>query len=500
MTYYVPDPKLFTIHDWRRPNAAQGLSPAPNTFTPDFDTPDGKAYYEGVASLAAAYFAIGALLFILYMVLNCAALCCRSRATNKPHSSVGNCCRAIFNPSAWYIVGVIVIAAVTAAAMSRMSAFKDTVTTTANGLDSLQSILGATGAFASGPLSANMSSVNASLTVLYDDAVANGAPPADLNALAGMITGAQSAGTSAAALGAQLTGAASALNSKLRAGKVNVGQLGQRVFVGGIAVLGLFFGYLLLTTVTLIRTPCCAKVFRFCAFITTIVFLLVWIFAGIFLGVSLVGSDVCVAPSSAISKTINATHGAVDGTAADTLTYYTSCASANGTVSPPTAGALLQLQLGQVQFDSTVAAFASFATGPTGQNPALAVEVAATNAALNAAGEALKQIALQASCTPVNSIYQTSIGAVCNTGIAHGIVEVWAFATAACILLFIITTSAARLVWRHPGDPPAKTGDPREEIVRGGGPAPTYIAMGPSTGAAAAYSSPATAAAAPAWR
>ncbi len=126
---YAPVQKLIDMHSMKRPNAADGMALAPTTFAPDWATPDGRSYLEGVMSLASAYFAVGALVFIAYAVLNCLGCCCRRRPA-KPAAEPGACsrlCGCLFSPRGWFVAAVVVIAAVTAAAMSQMTAFRSTV-------------------------------------------------------------------------------------------------------------------------------------------------------------------------------------------------------------------------------------------------------------------------------------------------------------------------------------------------------------------------------------
>lgn len=476
--------------------AADGMHLAPNTFTADFSSPTGRAYIQGVLSLGAAYWAVGAICFLIFAALNIAACCCRSKPTaDKQRISCGNCCRALFNPSGWLILGVVLVAGVCAAAMARMTAFRDTVTSTVTELDSMQSLLSTTGTLASGSLASSLGSVNMTLGDLYAAAQAAGAAQNDLNTIAGLQGSALTAMGTASTLGSQLTSASNAIFSKLRTGNLDVNMLGKEVFAGGIAALALYFVFFLLVSFTLCKTRCCATTFRVCNIALTIVFLLTFVFAGIFLTVSVVGSDVCVAPANALSSALNASN-VVDPTAADTVNYYSSCMSASGAIAPPTAGAPLQLANGQAQFASAQASFNSFSTQAQTAYPALQPQLDAVNASFTTAGAALNSVASQASCAPANAIANNLFTTLCNTGIV-GIIDVWALATAACLLIFIVTTSAARICWRHPGDEPSKNRDARADVIAttaiAGGPAPTYIAMGPATGHAQAYASaPAT--------
>lgn len=473
---------------------------APTTFTADFHSPTGRAYYQGVLSLGAAYWAVGAVCFLIFAALNIAACCCRSKPTaDKQRSGCGNFCRALFNPSGWLILGVVLVAGVCAAAMARMTAFRDTVTSSVSEIDSMRALLSTTGALASGNLATSLGGVNVTLASLYAAAQAAGAAQGDLNTIAGLQVNALTAMGTASTLGSQLSAASTAIFSQLRTGSLDVNALGKEVFAGGIAALALYFVFFLLVSFTLCKSRCCATTFRICNVALSIVFLLTFVFAGIFLTVSVVSSDVCVAPASAISSALNASN-LVDPTAADTVNYYSSCMSASGAIAPPTAGAPLQLANGQAQFNAAQASFNTFAASAQSSYPALQPQLDAVNASFTAAGASLGSVVAQASCAPANAIANSLFTTLCNTGIV-GIIDVWALATAACLLILIVTISAARICWRHPGDEAPKNRDARADVVAAtaiaGGPAPTYIAMGPATGHAQAY---ATTPQQPQWR
>lgn len=168
-----------------------------------------------------------------------------------------------------------------------------------------------------------------------------------------------------------------------------------------------------------------------------------------------VGGDVCVDPSSAVAKIMNVTSvstnvGGPDAT--NTLVYYTSCQNQDGTINPPTSGALLQLSLGQQDFSSLQTNFATFSQQYANQAPYTAA-VASVNGALSTATASLTTLNSYSSCLALNSVWQTMVTSLCNTGISQGILNVWALSTAACVLMFFLATSASRICWRHPGDP-----------------------------------------------
>jgi len=368
------------------------------------------------------------------------------------------------------------------------------INNTVHGLDSLDSVLSGAANISSGGLTAGLLGLNSSLTQLLADAQTH-APPA-APSIQSMIDATGRALVSAAGVATQLNGMVGNLDAKLHAGgKADINDLGQHVWLGGTVALALFLGFLLLSTVTLAPKRCCAVSFRLCNVLLVAAFLLVYIFAGLFMAVSLIGSDVCVDVPTALGKVANMTNAAPG--ALDSILYYTTCQTANGSVIPATSGAAAQLASGQATFAQTQSDFASFSSSYGLLFPA--ADVAAVNASLVATGGNLTALAVQAGCVPVNSIYQTVADNLCNGGMVS-IVTVWALATAACILMFLIATSAARLCWRHPGDeqkqqPPAEA--PRSSAAWGSSGTAVatpeaYVAMnavGPASGTAAAYGS-----------
>lgn len=124
---YTADPRLLAIHSWVRGNIADGLKPAPTQFQAQFTEGTGLAYYEGVASLAAIYFVLGALFFILFVTMNLAAFCCRSAIAKRRRGCLARLIACAFAPAYWYLAACAIMGVLTAVAISQAVAFKNSV-------------------------------------------------------------------------------------------------------------------------------------------------------------------------------------------------------------------------------------------------------------------------------------------------------------------------------------------------------------------------------------
>ncbi|RYG50583.1 hypothetical protein EON67_05015 [archaeon] len=232
-------------------------------------------------------------------------------------------------------------------------------------------------------------------------------------------------------------------------------DLSNGVWTGGIVSLSLYLGFFALVALTLKAARCCAVTFKVCYVVLILVALLTFVFAGMFTAVTIVGSDICVAPSSSIISIANATGASAQTTA--TLTYYTTCGN-DATVQP--MGAYAQLLDGKAQVDDAAATLDTF---PESSGPYQAyVDMLRGN--FSTVNGTLSGLVTSISCTPVNNIYQDLLVALCSGGI-NATLTVMALAIAASIIVFFLLISAARLCCAHPGDLPMRPADLRAETV-----------------------------------
>jgi hypothetical protein len=60
-------------------------------------------------------------------------------------------------------------------------------------------------------------------------------------------------------------------------------------------------------------------------------------------------------------------------------------------------------------------------------------------------------VANSVACSPLNALYYNVLQALCTTGIVASI-KTWGLLTAACILIYVMTSAGARLCYSHAGD------------------------------------------------
>jgi hypothetical protein len=219
------------------------------------------------------------------------------------------------------------------------------------------------------------------------------------------------------------------------------------VFIGGVTALALFLGLLVLALPGLLANPCAAKYFYACNWVLVAAVLLTYVFAGMFVAVGVVSSDVCVAPSPALVSL--AKLGNPGQSALDTVSFYTSCGMPGATVAP--AGAYASVLNGSANIATAVANANAFANDPFIQgNPGYAPYTQSLQTQLGAASNSVAAVAAYANCSAVFSIYNDMVTSLCTKG-APAVITVWALATAGCLMMLIIVAAAARLVWKHPG-------------------------------------------------
>lgn len=167
---------------------------------------------------------------------------------------------------------------------------------------------------------------------------------------------------------------------------------------------------------------------------------------------SQVGSDVCVAPGTALLSIANLTNTGALATA--TLTYYTTCGANPAT---PPAGAYSDVVQGEASLAAGLAYLAQ-ANSSAAYYPPAQPAFAWVGGNLSAANVSVGALADTLGCGPLAGVYDSVLDAICNTGMV-AVIKTWALATAAVILIFVMVSAGARLCWTHPGDPL----DPQDE-------------------------------------
>ena len=446
--------------------------------------------------VAQAYFVIGVLLFIFFAIVNLSAVFCRARVEKRVRrpTCFARCATIVFAPSYWYLGGVALMGLLTAVAIAQAVQFKTTVrarpslsahaaaaasvqltlslspslprvlaralslsqaqiTDTVSGLQTLQTGLQAI-VSDSNVLLGGVSQVDSAFAVLRAASTGcGGVPDAAFDNIAATVA---AVNASAALVPVELAQTISALQSALSTGSgpFAVDNLGIAVFVGIAATLGLYLAFLSYVGTTLVPKPCCASTFRVCNVILMLVFLLTWIFAGVLMIITVVGSDICANPPAAISSIAAQTAGSGPEAAA-TLFYYTSCVAPNGSIIAPTpsSGAAYNAFAANATLSGFLPALNAWidALGDPAYRTSCLGELASLNNAVASCNAALTTLGSDAGCVSINNVYQPLASVLCNTGI-YALTNVWALATFGCILIIVLASAATRLCWRHPGD------------------------------------------------
>ena len=463
---YTPDALLTFFHSV--PRYDQNLRPAPNAF--DASLSPTSPYLVGVYMQAGGFVALGAIVLLLFTVLLAGArLCCRSA---KPATSCCCCCRRVS-----YCLISLVSCALVSGAMYIFSTWRSGITASVSSLRAFSGVLGAAAGAVSGPLAASMTALSADAGALVAACSANSCDASVPGLLAGVTevqTQAQSTLGTVTDLGATLTSAAASTLRSLGLAadsSFSLDNIAGAVDKWAWVTLGVLAGWLLIHLTTLSPTRGSACLFRASTAVTLLVGVALPALAGGLYAVTLVGSDVCVAPADSITRLLNATAG-VDPLAANTFAYYASCASAGGggvgggDASSRVAGASAALgsATGRVaELNATLlaaqGAFPALATALLPILGSITGDIAASNATIAAlAGSTL-------ACAPVSGIYFALLGALCGQAV-RGVALSFIPLAAASIAMLLLLSYAVALCANHPGDSaPGGDASAEEELL-----------------------------------
>ena len=308
----------------------------------------------------------------------------------------------------------------------------------ATGLQDSLSAVNSTGAELTASLSNLTATANAVLgNQTYCPVVAP--PPfcATLTQLVAETGTAQAATTAAMADAASLT---DTFNGVLNNPNFQLEDLGQHVWLWSIIGVSSFGAWLVLASFAACKTRGGAAYLRWaCSLLMVLAFILVWLFAAVFMAGALVGSDFCVAPATSVSSLVgNATDAYTQ------LSWYINCnATTQGGLPGEINNGLTSLSTAIVQTNDLIS---------TNTDPALNDTLLIILADLTSSSASLTSLGGEVDCESIGGAYTQMVNSVCTTGIPSVIV-VWGLATLAAVFGFFLTCSGARLCWRHPGDP-----------------------------------------------
>lgn len=436
--YEVPKP-VEMVHSWKRIGAS-------NEFEPDFSSDAGKSYMRGVMGIAGAYIAVGILLFIIYSISNCAAVCCYGKPRPKSKENKGGCCAWVFSARIWYFIATLVVCALAAAGLSQVSAFKAATMQTFDAVQDFTGILTTTSETVANGLVPNMNGLTASLTQFKNAAVATGNPALASN-LDSVIAASTAASSASMAFSGQINGTTGDIDDQTTGDHSVQNKYLSKVWIAGLACLALFLGFMLLTLFGLLSTKGACVYFGLCQALLVCVVLGVFIFSGIFAAVSIVAADVCVAPSQSINSMLSVV--TTDPTVLGTVSYYTTCGNSSAGVVPP-SGAYAMVVNGSVGLQTARYALDAL----EGNATVMAVYgpyVQWSQGNLSAANGTMQTVLDTVGCAPVYGLYQNILDALCTKG-GVAVISVWGLGTAVCIFIAILAISAARICCAHPGN------------------------------------------------
>lgn len=454
MAAYTPGSWLKSIHEFPRWDVTSGMKTAPNTFDPDVQG-TGKSYFMGVLSVSGIYFALAVLFLLAFGITYLVGCCCRSKK-RKLLEARGCCkrlCSNLFGPRPWMLAAIVLMVAMTAASLSNqgISKVRDGVTELGQDLDALKGAMSTADVALTGSLIPSLTSFGNSASAALSAAQYNNASLALQSGLQTLASGVASANTDANNAHSYLSSTINMIDTKIRGGSINPEDLGQKVFLGGVIVLSVFLAFLVMLTLTLIPTSCCAGFFRFCTAFIWLALVLCWVGAGLFLAISMVGSDVCIDPPTALKKI--AVYAGASSDAVDTLDYYTTCGPQSA---PVPEGAILQVLDAQSALQTASADLSNLTTALAGTSWGASFATDLTTAAAST-NTGMSSVVAASACGALYPVYLSLADDVCNNAIT-GSALVFALITVAAIAFVIVGVASARLCFRHPGDPVGPAG------------------------------------------
>lgn len=448
MAGYSPAQPVVYMHDnVPRFDVSAGMARAPNTFGADFYGVD-KPYYIGVLSVGGAYWAIGIVSFLIFSIVYVSYGMCRPQYRQPPK---GNCCaragKCLFSPRVWYIIAALAMLGGTGAALSLVTSFKNATNDTTRAMTTFSDVIHVanteTNDYVQPQLLASMSSSAAFSAA----ATGNGSTSDIINTINDIGFQTTAANFTVGMYEDSLNDMDKTLRKLTNSPDYDISQLGNKVFLTGVVLMAFFLGFVVVTLFGMIGTKggaCWHRAFNACGLVisTLVVFLL----AGLISVVAILGSDVCVAPGSAILSVANATKAQPYTYA--TLNYYINCGITPGY---PVQGAWEDITGVQSALIASLADYAYLQSALTPADTWATPFMTELNNSLVTANASMSVVASSVACSPLNSLYYDVLQALCNTGIVAAI-KTWGLLTAACILIYVMTSAGARLCYTHAGD------------------------------------------------
>lgn len=442
--------RLHNYHRWAWINGK--LTAAPNTFDASGST--DNYYLQGVLSLGSVYWGIGIFFFLAFLLAGFIGCCkCGRQARAAAKGKIvllnrGGCCSKLFSAKVWYILSAVVLIGLSGAGIAMLRYFRNSINDVVGDIQTLQTSFNSSTANYYNA-SSNLNALTTSLNTLYNNAPIGGN---DRGTIQSMLTTVNKLNASLPVASSQLYNIHEAIGDKFLGVDVKVPgvgkskgyditSVGQAVFVGGTVVLSLFIAWLVFSMIPAFMSQkpnnkCCRGLDYLCTGLTFVIFLGVYLYAGFYMSVSLVGADVCVAPVDAFINV--ATEAELTNSEVNTLQFYMTCGSPNA--SPALPGSIPAVASGFSTDANTlmtqIASVSNSITGWAACNSQILAVTATTSAVYTAIG----------SCLPLYGVFTKGVNTLCTDGVQF-LISNWGLATAACIFIMFLTISALRLLY-----------------------------------------------------
>ena len=174
----------------------------------------------------------------------------------------------------------------------------------------------------------------------------------------------------------------------------------------------------------------------------------IFLFAGFFAAASTIASDICVNPSAALASIGNLHNPS--GQAISDMTFMVTCT--NTGVDHVNRMSAVTNDLNEAMSAMNSAVNNAQPSGLYTGFPALLRVPAFSQIELQWAQSSVSLIAPLDDCYPMTGYNNDIMQPLCAVATV-GIIELWALATAACVLVYIMASAGARMMWKHEGDP-----------------------------------------------
>lgn len=440
----------------------------PNELTPDVwsggfsvSALQTNKYLLGVLAPGAALIAAGILAFIIFFFAYCCA-CCRCCGRCQPRKADAANWTLFSRYTALLFIGIINLALILSA-ISFVPGFSDGLGGIVASMKSVSALMRNGAALLASPTQVtingqltNSAKMNFNLAITNADVAKTnicsapapyGAGSATCTTVTDVVAALRVAAPALDTAASPLQSMSDNLDSSV--GAFPVDMIKTAISQAGLIVLAIIAGFIFFQSILVCRNRCSSISFRLLSFFSLTLSALVYIVAGIFYIVGVLGSDVCYDPYNVVAKLAT-----FDTT--DSLKYYLTCYT-TGAAPPATSvngiilGVATQIRNPASSVDTLIIAAPSLATS---LNP--------IKGALTAAADSVSTFSTTLlSCGNIDAIFSQFFNGFCG-GAINSSVNVARIMIAAASLLIIQLILITDFQCYHPGDASAFEKDPKE--------------------------------------